>query len=142
MEYMQRIPKTELARKTRQVIREVQRGYTVLIENHGQAEAAIMDIVDYRLLRAFLNYHARSPKIDSKGVDPKQLAEKDDPQSVYDFVLAHYLAGAISLGKVAELLDLPFLDLQFRFRRLDLPLKLGAEESQSVQDEVDAARSF
>ena len=57
------LPKTELARKTRQVLREVQRGYTVLIESHGQAEAVILDIVDYRIVRGFMAYHTRPPKV-------------------------------------------------------------------------------
>lgn len=142
MEYMQRVPKTDLARKTRQVIREVQRGYTVLVESHGQAEAAIMDIVDYRIVRAFLAYHARSPQVDPKGIDAELLAEMNDRQQLYDLVLAHYLAGAISLGRVAELLDLSVLDLQFRFQRLDLPLNLGVEEEQAALDEVEAARNY
>ena len=142
MEYMQRVPKTDLARKTRQVIREVQRGYTVLVESHGQAEAAIMDIVDYRIVRAFLAYHARPPQVDSQGIDAEKLAKMDDPQQVYDLVLAHYLAGAISLGRVAELLDLSALDLQFRFQRLDVPLNLGVEDEQAARDEVEAARNF
>ncbi|MCB2160744.1 hypothetical protein KQH40_01515 [bacterium] len=142
MEYMQRIPKTELARKTRQVIREVQRGYTVLVENHGQAEAAIMDIVDYRILRAFLTFHARPPEVESKGIDAEHLAGMDDPQQVFDLVLAHYLAGVISLGRAAELLGQSVLDLQFRFRRLDMPLSVGGGDEQSARDEVDAARNF
>ena len=50
MDYVQRVPKTELARNTRQVIRDAQRGYTVLVESHGQAEAAILDIFDYRIM--------------------------------------------------------------------------------------------
>ncbi len=142
MEYMQRVPKTDLARKTRQVIREVQRGYTVLVESHGQAEAAIMDIVDYRIVRAFLTYHARSPQVDPKGIGAERLAEMNDPQQVYDLVLAHYLAGAISLGRAAEFLDLSVLDLQFRFQRLDVPLNLGVEDEQAALDEVEAARNF
>ena len=64
MASIQRVSKTELARSTRQVMREVQRGYTVLVESHGQAEAAIMDIVDYGIMRAVLAYHARSPQVD------------------------------------------------------------------------------
>ena len=142
MEYMQRVPKTDLARKTHQVIREVQRGYTVLVESHGQAEVAIMDIVDYRIVRAFLAFHARSPQVDPKGIGIERLAEMDDSQQVYDLVLAHYLAGAISLGRAAELLDLSVLDLQFRFQRLDMPLNLGVENEQAALDEVEAARNF
>ena len=55
---------------------------------------------------------------------------------------AHYLAGAISLGRAAELLELPALDLQARFQRLDVPLKLGPKDEQSALDEVNAARDF
>jgi len=142
MEYMQRIPKTELARKTRQVIREVQRGYTVLVENHGQAEAAIMDIVDYRILRAFLTYHSRPPQLEASGISAERLAKIDDQQQVYELVLAHYLGGAISLGRAAELLALPALDLQMRFRRLDVPLNLGASDEETAIDEADTARNF
>ena len=46
MEFLAYISKTDLARKTRQVIRSVQRGQTVIIESHGQPEAAILDIPD------------------------------------------------------------------------------------------------
>jgi len=142
MEYLQRVRKTDLARNTRQVIRNVQRGQTVLVESHGQAEAAIMDILDYRILRAFLAYHTRPPKVESKGLDAENLSGLDDPQQICDLVLAHYLAGAISLGKAAELLELPALDLQARFQRLDVPLKLGPKDRQSALDEVNAARDL
>lgn len=129
MEYLQRVRKTDLARNTRQVIRNVQRGQTILVESHGQAEAAIMDILDYRILRAFLAYHTRPPKVNQKGLDAELLDSLDDPQQVCDLVLAYYLAGAISLGRAAELLELPALDLQTRFQRLDVPLKLGQRMS-------------
>jgi len=141
MEYIQRIPKTELARKTRQVIREVQRGYTILVENHGQAEVAIMDIVDYCILRAFLTYHSRPPQVESSGISAERLEKMDDQHKVYELVLAHYLGGAISLGRAAEILALPALDLQLRFRRLDLPLYLGSDDEQTAYDEADRARN-
>ena len=140
MEYLQRVRKTDLARNTRKVIRTVQRGQTVLVESHGQAEAAIMDILDYRILRAFMAYHNRPPKVDSKGLSDTRLEGLNDPQKVCDIVLAHYLAGAISLGRAAELLELPALDLQARFQRLDVPLNMGAKDKQAAQDEVNAAR--
>ena len=142
MEYLQRVRKTDLARNTRQVIRNVQRGQTVLVESHGQAEAAIMDILDYRILRAFLAYHTRPPKVESKGLDAENLSGLDDPQQICDLVLAHYLAGAISLGRAAELLELPAFDLQARFQRLDVPLNLGAKDEQAALDEVNAARNY
>lgn len=142
MEYLQRVRKTDLARNTRQVIRNVQRGQTVLVESHGQAEAAIMDILDYRILRAFLAYHTRPPEVNSEGLNAENLRELDDPQQVCELILAHYLAGTISLGRAAELLELPALDLQARFQRLDVPLKLGPKDGQSALDEVNAARDL
>ena len=142
MEYLQRVRKTDLARNTRQVIRNVQRGQTVLVESHGQAEAAIMDILDYRILRAFLAYHTRPPKVDSKGLDAENLKDLDGPQQIFDLVLAYYLAEAISLERAAELLELPALDLQTRFQRLEVPLNLGAKGELAARDEVSTARDF
>jgi predicted HTH domain antitoxin len=142
MEYIQHIRKTDLARKTRQVIRSVQRGQTVLVENHGQAEVAILDIADYRILRAFMSYHTRPLKVNADGLSNETLMKLEDPQQVYDLVMAHYLAGAISLGRAAELLELPWLDLRTRFVRLDVPLNLGAEDILDAEAEVNTVRDF
>ena len=142
MEYIQRVRKTDLARNTSQIIRKVQRGQTVLVENHGQAEAAILDILDYRILRALTSYYTRSPKINARGLAVQALQNLEDPQEVYDLVLAHYLAGVISLARAAELLELPSLELQTRFVRLDVPLNLGPKDRKDAKSEVDAARNL
>ena len=141
MDYLQHVPKTELARNTRQVIREAQRGYTVLVENHGQAEVAIMDILDYRILRAFMAYHTQSSEGTPDGLSTNVSADGNDPQQLVNRVMRVYLRGDISLAKAAEWIEVPTLDLQFRFHRLDLPLNLGAEDVQTAQDEVDTALS-
>ena len=44
-----------------------------------------------------------------------------DAQGRYTVVIAHYLAGAISTDRTAELLGLPWIDLRERFRPLDGP---------------------
>ncbi len=140
MEYIQRVRKTDLARNTHQIIRNVQRGQTILVESHGQAEVAILDILDYRIVRAFLSYHTHPPQIDGAGLSQEMVDAVSDPQHAYDLVLAHYLAGAISLGRAAELLGLPPLDLQTSFMRLDVPLQLGPQDEQSARQDIDAAR--
>ncbi len=140
MEYIQRVRKTDLARNTHQIIRNAQRGQTILVESHGQAEVAILDILDYRIVRAFLSYHTHPPQIDSAGLNREVIETVSDPQHAYDLVLAHYLAGAISLGRAAELLGLPPLDLQTRFMRLDVPLHLSPQDEQSVRQDINAAR--
>ena len=65
MESIQHIRKTDLARNTREVLNSVMRGQTAVIESHGKAEAAIIDIVDYLILRAVMRYHARPPVVDA-----------------------------------------------------------------------------
>ena len=100
MEAAIRISKTDLARNTRQVINDVLRGQAAFIESHGKPEAAIIDIVDYRILRAVMRYHASRPKIDaSTGLSEVDLQRSRDVQGRYDQVMAHYLAGSISLGR-------------------------------------------
>ena len=142
MDTIQRIPKTDLARNTSQIIRKVQRGQTILVENHGQPEAAILDILDYRILRAVLSYHRYMPAVNPEGLSVQDLQTLEDPQDKFDLTIAHYLSGAISLAHTAELLELPALNLQTRFIRLDVPVHLGAEDEEDARAEVDAARKF
>jgi len=96
MEIIQHVRKTDLARNTRQIIRKVQRGQTILIENHGQAEVAILDIVDYYILRALVAYCTHPPLLSRKGISKDDITGMEDPRSAYDLVLASYLAGRIS----------------------------------------------
>ena len=58
MEYL-RVRKTDLARNTSQIIRNVLRGQPTIIENHGQPEVAIVDVIDYLILRALAHFHAK-----------------------------------------------------------------------------------
>jgi hypothetical protein len=123
MEATIRISKTDLARNTRQVINDVLRGQAAFIESHGKPEAAIIDIVDYRILRAVMRYHANRPKIDpATGLAEADLRRSEDAQGRCDQVMAHDLAGSISLGRAAELLGTSWLDLRTRCLRLDVPL--------------------
>lgn len=143
MEYIQHIRKTDLARNTHQIIRDVQRGYTVLVENHGQPEAAILDIVDYHILLAVTAFYAHPVELEpDAGLNSEHLSKLNSPQEIYDLVMTYYLADAISLGKTAELLDLPWLDLRTRFIRLDIPIKLGPEDETEAGAEAEAARKF
>jgi len=142
MQPMQRIRKTDLARNTRQVINAVLRGQTAVVESHGQPEVAIMDIIDYRIIRAVLRYHAQQPAIGVEaGLSDETVAAAPDLQGRFDLVLAHYLAGAISLGRAAELLELPWLDLRTRFLRLDVPLHVAPANVAEAKEEVKAAEA-
>jgi len=62
MEYV-RVRKTDLARNTSRIIRNVLRGQPAVIESHGQPEVAIVDVADYLILRAVARYHENPPSI-------------------------------------------------------------------------------
>ena len=143
MEFLQYIPKTDLARKTRQVLKAVQRGQTAIIESHGQPEAAIMDIVDYRILRAVMRFHAHKPEADlEQGLSQAAFEAFQDPQAQYDHVLTYYLLEGISLSRAAELLGLPWLDLRTRFLRLDVPVLTGPESPAGVLEELKSYQQW
>jgi predicted HTH domain antitoxin len=143
MESIQRISKTDLARRTHQVIREVQRGYTAVVESHGEPEAAIIDILDYAIIRAVLRYYAQPPAIDpADGLADAAIAGLADLQERFNLVMAHYLAGAISLGRAAELLGLAWLELRTRFLRLDIPLRVAPADVEEARDDINAAAAW
>ena len=137
MNYEQRISKTDLARSTHQVIREAQRGYTVLVENHGQPEVAIIDIVDYQLQRAAIHYF-RSPQEYEKEVEINEAILETLPtdQDRFNLVLGHYLAVHISIGRSAELLGMSPPELQVRLGRSGVPLRIGPESQEELDNEV------
>ena len=137
MDYEQRISKTDLARSTHQVIREAQRGYTVLVENHGQPEVAIIDIVDFQLQRAAMHYF-RSPQKYEKQmeIDEATLESLPADQDRFNLVVGHYLAVHISIGRSAELLGMSSPELQVRLGRSGIPLRMGPESQQELDNEV------
>jgi hypothetical protein len=139
MDMLLTVRKTDLARNTRQVIHKVQRGQTALIESHGQPEAAIMDIVDYRIMRAVMHYYAQPPEIDVKaGLTDQAVQSIADPQACYNLVFAYYLAGSISLARAAELVSLPWLDLRTRCLRLDVPLRTAPADMTEAERQVES----
>jgi predicted HTH domain antitoxin len=138
-----RVRKTDLARNTRRVINDVLRGQTAVVESHGQPEVAIMDIIDYRITRAVMRYYSRQPEIDVEaGLSDQQAAIVSEPQERFNLVLAHYLAGAISLGRAAELLELPWLDLRTRLLRLDVPLRTAPADLSEAETDLEVAETW
>lgn len=129
------VSKTDLARRTRQVVDRARRGHTLIVESYGEEQVAIMDVLDYRLLQAVASYHARPPQtapIRDEEMAPRGLSEVDvreavaeagtEAQAVWNRVIAAYLDGDISLGRAAQLLDISRFELTQRFNRLNLPL--------------------
>jgi hypothetical protein len=142
------ISKTDLARRTRHVLEQARRGRTVIVESYGEEQVAILDVLDYRILRAVAAYRAESPRsapvsnptLMPRGLDLDEVEQATtraggDAQAGWDRVFAAYLDGDISLGRAAELLGLSRLELAERFRRLELPLLTGPMTLQEAREE-------
>ncbi len=137
MDYEQRISKTDLARSTHQVIREAQRGYTVLVENHGQPEVAIVDIIDFQLQRAAIHYFSFLKEYEKDTeINEATLATLATDQDRFNLVIGHYLAVHISIGRSAELLGMSPPELQVRLGRSGIPLRMGPESQEELENEV------
>ena len=137
MGYNHHISKTDLARNTHHVIREAQKGYTVLVENHGQAEVAIVDIIDFQLQRAVIHYFS-SPKkyADDLEVSESMLESLTTDQDQFNLVIGHYLADHQSIGRSAELLGMSTPELMLRLRRSGVTLRVGPESDGELEEEL------
>jgi predicted HTH domain antitoxin len=143
MEVVQYVRKTDLARNTRQIIRDVLRGKTAVIESHGQAEVAIIDVIDYRIQRALIRYYTQKQPIgEAHDFSDQAFAGVTDEQERYDRVMAFYLTEQVSLSRTAELLSLPALDLRIRFARLNIPLRQGTTSTEEADEDVQNALSW
>ena len=143
MEDKQYISKTDLARNTHQVIREAQRGYTVVVESHGKAEVAIVDILDFQIQRAAIQYLAEPQKF-SQDIDitkPMLDALLDD-QARCDHVIGHYLAVHLSLARAGELLNMSAAELQMRLTRAGVRLPLGPASVEELKADTETIKRF
>jgi prevent-host-death family protein len=122
-----KISQSDLTRNPQEVVDRVQQGEVTVVESSGQEQVVLMDPLDFRLLRA-LGQCAIAPG--------ERGPEAEEPETE---VLRSYLVDGISLGKAAELLSLSRFELQERFHRLGVPLRLGPATLEEARAEVAAA---
>jgi len=152
MTYLSTISKTDLARRTRQIVDRVRRGNALSVESYGEAQAALLDIVEYRILRAVAAYHGlgahptpvNDPTLTPQGLTQQTIAQyvekaADPVQARWNCVLLAYLDGHISLGRAADLLELSRYELDQHFQRLDVPRRIGPETVTEAKVEITAA---
>ncbi|MCP4397678.1 MAG: UPF0175 family protein [bacterium] len=56
----------------------------------------------------------------------------------WSVIVGAYRDGRINLGKAAELLELPEIELRKHFVKLGIPLRIGSEDLMEARAEVDA----
>ena len=137
MKNEQRVSKTDLARSPHRVIREAQRGYTVLIENHGQPEVAIVDIVDFQLQRAAIHYFGFPKEYEKDFQVTESLLESlATDQDRFNMVVGHYLAVHQSIGRSAELLGMSTPELMIRLGRIGVSLRVGPQSAEELEEDL------
>jgi len=138
------ISRTQLARKTRQVVEQVRRSGGVIVESYGKEQVAILDVQDYRLLLAMAAYRSQPPHNapigDATGTpaglsDSALESDSTALQSRWNQVMAAYMDGEISLGRAARLLELSRYEFIERCHRLNIPLHLGPLDSKEALSE-------
>ncbi len=141
MEYV-RVRKTDLARNTSQIIRNVLRGQPTVVENHGQPEVAIVDVIDYLILRAVAHFHAGN----SSALDPDGPSDAEftglSSQERYNRAMDYYLAEPCSTGRMAELLQISWADMRERFNRLGVPLFFGPATIEEAREDALVASAL
>jgi hypothetical protein len=95
------------------MVERVEHGEMAVIESAGRERAVLLDATDYRLLRA-LAASAAANEPCSEEVSCADVA-----------AIRAFLSERVSLSKAAGLLTLSRFELQDRFHRLGVPLRLG-----------------
>jgi len=142
------ISRTDLARHTRRILDRVRRSGPVIVTGHGDEQAVVLDITDYRLLRAAAAYRLKreATRPQAEADIPRGLSEEEvqaaieaaggDVQAGWNRVLAAYWDGNISLGRAAELLGLSRFELMERMHRLGLPIYMGPQTVEELEAEL------
>jgi predicted HTH domain antitoxin len=124
------ISQADLTEKTQEVVDRVHNGEVAVVESFGQEQAVLLDPLDFRLLRALAQC----------AIEGRERGQEADDLDVK--TLQAYLADDINLGKAAELLDVSRFELQDRFLRLGVPLRLAPATVEDAWAEIEAARSI
>lgn len=109
--------------KAREIVERVRHGEMAVVESSGEEQIVLLDAADFRLLQALAACATESS-------EPNEEISHDTA------VLRRYLRNEINLGKAAEELGLPRLELQDRFLRLGVPLRIGPSSMEEALREI------
>lgn len=144
------ISRTDLARRTRQVMDQARHGRIFVVESYGEEQVAILDILDYHLLCAVAAYRTSADSqqttlpevgLTDEAVQQAVTQAGGNAQAAWNRVMAAYWEGHISLGRAAQLLNLSRFDLLERLHRLGLPLNAGPTSADEARAEVEALQA-
>lgn len=141
MNVTRHISRAELAGDPAGVLQAVRSGETVMVEDHGRPEAAIIDPLDLRIMLAVISYYLSRPKIDPERGLPESSLVQLSASSRLETAVSHYLAGAISLARTAEVIEISWLELRERFSRLGIPVRTAPTDLEGAKHDLLVAES-
>lgn len=139
------VSKTELARRTREIVEMARRESAVLVESFGEEQVVVVDALDYRLLGALARVGTLSGtrRETPAGLDEAQMREVvarvgGDVQAGWDLAIGAYMRGDISLGRAAVLLGLSRFDLARRLNRVGGPAPQSPRDVEEARGDLAA----
>ena len=137
-----RITRLQLTRNPTAALRAVQEGDTVIVEEQGQPAVALVDFIDLQILQAIIAYYTRDRDPESTAELPATELEGLEGQPLFDRVMALYLSTSISLGRAAEALDIPWVELRGRLTNLGVSVWTGPTDAAGIRRDADVAESL
>ncbi|MHB0876270.1 MAG: UPF0175 family protein [Anaerolineae bacterium] len=139
------VSRTDLARRTREVLEMARQQSVVLVESFGEEQVAVVDALDYRLLKALARCGTRpldrpqhATGLDESEIRQAIAAAGGDTQAGWDLAVAAFLDGSISLGRAATLLGLSRFDLARRLNRVGAPVPQAPQRADEARDDLAA----
>ncbi len=120
------VSRTDLARNTREIVDQVRKGHTIFVQSYGEDQIVLLDLFDYKILKALVDYALRE-------TNALQVGDVNE-------VMRLYLDEQISLAKASEMVGLSRYELMEHFERLGIPLRLGPETLEDALEEMASAR--
>lgn len=118
--------RTDLTRKTREILELVRKGQPAWIESYGKEQAVLLDPLEYRLLQGLAALGSGL-----EGVEGELQG-----------LLRRYLDEEISLSKLANVLGVSRFELMERFERLGVPVRIGPATVEEAREEARVARGI
>ncbi len=137
-----RVSEVHLTRHPSEVLRAVQQGDTVIVEQHGKPPVAMVDLVDFEILRAVIGHYLARPRLDPDAGLPAVELEGLEGQLLFDLVISRYLAETIRLGRAAEALGIPWVELRTRLTSLGVPVWTGPVDAEGIHQDALVAESL
>lgn len=137
MHVTKHISRAELAGDPTGVLHAIRRGETVMVEDRGRPEAAIIDPVDFQIILAVISYYGSRPDPEA-GLPDSKLAGLSNSER-FDTAIAHYLAE--SMSRTTEILEISWLELRERFARRGVPLHTAPADLEGAKQDLLVAES-